>query len=247
MVIIIYLFRDVPEATALLKVIFYLSKEHIYGVLKIMPKVVQMMVPSIPDIEVASSFFNAILLMLNKNKLLVSVETQREFIHHFSVWLYRWREMINKDFNLLLDPEKQADFIFLILGLSKSHLELVKQFAIHIGWFDERVEALFEILWKYKDVIFRNGIWNIPKLAKQITSDSIKSAVSFAATEAKEAMRKALKEGANDLIAIAKKNASNLDKTIKEQIEKVNRLMPENLNISGMLIFIYFTQQFLIT
>ena len=49
MVIIIYLFRDAPEATSLLKIISYLSKENIYGVLKIMPKVVQMMVPSLPD------------------------------------------------------------------------------------------------------------------------------------------------------------------------------------------------------
>ena len=92
-------------------------------------------------------------------------------------------------------------------------------------------------------LFFRNGVSNLPKL-KKLSSDHLNSAASIEAAEAKETLRKALKDGDTDIITIAKKNISSLSKAAKDQIDKVGKMMPEDININGKIIFLKLSSMF---
>ena len=262
-IICFYLCKNIPEAKALLKILFYLTKDDISQVLHVMPRLVMTLFGSklidlnkamrtdlynkLVNINNSNNFIKAsisimrfVLIMLNKNKLLPNINSQKQHIYEMMDFISENKDLFGNKIKLLNDREKQMEFILFILGLSKSHFQLIKDFGVRIGLVSERVEILFNILWKYRDVIFRNGVCNIPKLAQQLTSENITSAASFAAKAAKDEIRKAMNEGVNDFIAVIKRNSASLDKTIKDQVEKVSKLMPEKFNIAGKLKFFLF-------
>ena len=262
-IICFYLCKNIPEAKALLKILFYLTKDDISQVLHVMPRLVMTLFGSkliylmqekrtdlyykLVDINNSNNFINTsisimrfVLIMLNKNKLLPDINSQKQHIYEMMDLISVNQYMFGNNIKLLNDREKQTEFILFILGLSKSHFQLIKDFGVRIGLVSERVEILFNILWKYRDTIFRNGVCNIPKLAQQLTSENITSAASFAAKAAKDEIRKAMNEGVSDFLAVIKRNSASLDKTIKDQVEKVSKLMPEKFNIAGKFKFFRF-------
>ena len=198
-------------------------------------KILNLINDSTLSVETSISIMKSVFIMLNKNKLCIPQDQQKQIIGDM-INLLRESESIMENLTLLKDQNQLIDLILFIIGISKSHFHLIKDYGVSIGLVSERVEILFNLLWKYRDLIFRNGVCNIPKIAQLLSTENITSASSFAITAAKEEIRKAIKEGASDLISIVKKNASNLDKTIKEQVEKVSKLMPEKIEINGIYL-----------
>ena len=251
---LISLFKDIPDAMALINSVFYLSKEKYKKIFNVMPILVKLRLLSKyshskdniekkresfraadPLVEGAAALLNVIIIILYKNIYFFRTDLQREKVYTMLNTLESYnknRDYGNKMFNNI---DKQTDFILLILGLSKSHLELIQSFASQIGWFDQKAIDLFSIFKKYKDTIFRNGISNIPKFSKQLISDALRSAVNVEATEVREEIKKALTGGMKDVVNIAKENVANLSKAAKAQMLKVSKLVPENVALKSKI------------
>ena len=249
------LFRNIPEANAVIETIISLSKDKHQKILNTMPTLIRLILLSKIDyqkgeidvggaqfkitntlVEAAAGLIGWIVIMLYKNKCFFKMDFQRSRIVQMLIAIDKYEKEFNVETKLIKDVQKQADFILLILGISKFHLELMKNFANQVGCFDNKAYDLFKIFWKYKDVIFRNGVSNIPKFSKQLLSDAFRSAVNLEATEAKEEIKKALADGMKDVVSVAKENAANLSKAAKEQAKKVSKMMPDNLTLKSNII-----------
>ena len=244
------LYQKIPEANALINSIFFLSKERYHKIFNVMPVLVKLILISrfeqlkedyekkkiefkLSDnlVNSAVGVLNCIIIMLYKNKYFFSMSLQRSKIVDMLIALQDNEKDFNSGAPQIKEIQKLADFILLILGLGKFHLELVKNFANQIGWFDKKATDLFNIFWKYKEVVFRNGVSNIPKFSKKLISESLRSAVNLETSEINEQIKKALNDGTKDVINIAKENVANLSKAAKEQMKKVIKMTPENIGI----------------
>ena len=98
-------------------------------------------------------------------------------------------------------------------------------------------KIFFNIFWKYRDTIFRNGVLNIPKFSDSFLSDLMYSTIKPNVSNVKDEIKRAIRYGMNDVITLAKENVSDLSKAAKEQLKKVNKLAPKDLLIKSKINF----------
>ena len=187
-------------------------------------------------ISVASSILKSIVIMCYKNKYLFDVEYQEKIINNMLIEVRNF-DMTKGVQRYYGDIEKILDFIMFIIGLERSHFEMMRKFANHIGWFDDKVQDLYNIFWKHKDTIFRNGVLNIPEFSKQFKSELINSTINIKVSDIKDEIKKAINNEMKDVVTIAKENVSDLSKAAKEQLKKVNKLAPKDLLIKSKINF----------
>ena len=146
------LYQKIPEANALINSIFFLSKERYHKIFNVMPVLVKLILISrfeqlkedyekkkiefkLSDnlVNSAVGVLNCIIIMLYKNKYFFSMSLQRSKIVDMLIALQDNEKDFNSGAPQIKEIQKLADFILLILGLGKFHLELVKNFANQIG------------------------------------------------------------------------------------------------------------------
>ena len=175
--ILIFLLDNIPEAKSLINWALTLSSDNIKTILKVTPYLIRKVLLSklnykndMPreDLEKlkeevrnnelmlkpAAEWIKFVMIVFNKNKMLINFNDEREIIKSMWTTLSEFEDVSKSNNKWIKDIQKQADFILLILGLSKCQFEYIKPFASQIGLFNEKVEKLFDILLKYKDVIF---------------------------------------------------------------------------------------------
>jgi hypothetical protein len=63
--------------------------------------------------------------------------------------------------------ESQRDYVMFVIGICKGDFEMIGVLANKLGCFDnDIVKALFQILLRYKSVIFEDGAFGLPSIAK---------------------------------------------------------------------------------
>jgi hypothetical protein len=63
--------------------------------------------------------------------------------------------------------ESQRDYILFVIGICKGDFEMIGVLANKMGCFDNGiVKTLFQILMRYKSVIFEDGAFGLPSIAK---------------------------------------------------------------------------------
>ena len=76
----------------------------------------------------------------------------------------------------------QRDFIIFIIGICKGDFGMIEVLAKKLGYFENQiVKDLFSIFMKYKDIMFENGSFGLPEVAK-----GLRTAYFFAENDLKQ-------------------------------------------------------------
>ena len=123
----------------------------------------------------------------------------------------------NKGEHKIENLNSQRDFIIFIIGICKGDFEMIGVLANKLGYFDNQmVKDLFAIFMKYQSVIFENGSFGLPEVAR-----GLRTAYFFAENDLKQGnYRKLSKRGVQIASNALRQGARAIGNEVKREAKE---------------------------